>query len=94
MGAMHSMGAMHPMGGGPRFATAPFATRAAFSPNVPHFGVHRPFFHHGLFHHRFHRFAFFFGAPYYADYGYDSCWQRVWTGRGPRWIYVCGDYGY
>jgi hypothetical protein len=77
---------------GPHFGGARFfGAQAAFRPQ---FGFNRPFFHHRFFHHRFHRFAFF-GAPfYYADYGYDSCWQRVWTGYGPRWINVCGDYGY
>ena len=35
----------------------------------------------------------FFGAPFwYADYGYDSCWSRVWTAYGPQWVNVCGDY--
>jgi hypothetical protein len=42
-----------------------------------------------FFHHRFHRFAFV-GA--YADY--NGCLRRVWTSYGPRWVNVCGDYGY
>ena len=46
-----------------------------------------------IFHHRFHRFAFF-GAPYayYADY--NGCWRRTWTPYGQQWINVCSDYGY
>jgi hypothetical protein len=50
-------------------------------------------------HHRFRNFAFF-GAgvglglrPYY--YGYDGCWQPVWTGYGYRLVNVCyRNYGY
>jgi hypothetical protein len=85
-GGMHAMGGgmrFSGMGGGPRFAGARFA-----GPRFAHAG-----FHHG-FHHRFHhrRFAFF-GAPYlYAGYNY-SCWRRVWTAYGPRWVNYC-DYGY
>ena len=70
----------------PGFAGTPF-TRGAFGPHFSHFGFH----HHHFFHHR--RFAFFVGGPFY-DYGYDSCYQRVWTAYGPRWVNVCGDYGY
>jgi hypothetical protein len=74
--------------GSPRFAGAPF-TRTAFGPHFSRFGFHNRFFHH-------RRFAFFIGgAPYYYDYGYDSCYQRVWTAYGPQWVNVCGgDYGY
>jgi hypothetical protein len=48
-------------------------------------GGHPAFFHHG-FHHRFfvNRFAFYGGGPYY-----DSCYRRVWTRWGWRWVSVC-----
>lgn len=73
---------------GARFATAPFA-HAAFTPRFSRFA----FRDHRFFrHHRFHRFAFV-GAPF-AYAAYDSCWRRVWTPYGVRWIDVCGDYGY
>ena len=50
---------------------------------------------HDHFHHRFHNrfFAFGFGGPYY-DYAYNSCWTRVPTRYGWRWVNVCGDYAY
>jgi hypothetical protein len=64
-----------------------------------HDHFHDHFFHHRFhnrffaFHHRFRNrfFAFGFGVPYY-DYGYNSCWTRVWTHHGWRWLYACGDY--
>jgi hypothetical protein len=101
-GAMHGggmHGGMHAMGGGPRFsgaglagprfAHAGFAPRFGHAGRFAHAGFHRPFFHH-RFHHR--RFAFI-GAPYlYAGYNY-SCWRRVWTAYGLRWVNYC-DYGY
>jgi len=57
-------------------------------------GWHDHHFHDHFFHHRFHnRFlAFGFGVPYYYDYGYSSCWTRVWTQHGWQWLYACGDY--
>jgi hypothetical protein len=81
--------------GGPGFAASRFAgTRFAGAPfahdGFGHFG-HFGHFHHGFFHHR--RFAFFVGGPYY-DYGYDSCYQQVWTAYGLQWVNVCGGYGY
>ena len=80
-GAMHFRG----MGGAPRAA---FAPRASFAPRFARASFHRGFHHR--FHHR--RFAFI-GAPYlYA--GYDSCWRRLWTSYGPRWVNVCASYGY
>jgi hypothetical protein len=100
-GGMHSMGAMsHPMGGG----TGPHWS-GGIGPHWSGGGWHRANFsqfafrdgfHHGFFHHRFNRFAFFFGAPYY-DYGdayYDDCWRRVRTHYGLQVVNVCGDYGY
>ena len=78
-----SGGLIGPHVGGARFFGAPGAFR-------PQFAVHRAFFHH-----RFRRFAFIgFGFPYYADYGYDYCWRRVWTQYGLQWVNVCYDYGY
>jgi hypothetical protein len=94
-GGMHAMGGgmrFSGMGGGPRFAggfAGPRFAHAAFAPRFAHAGIHRPFFHH-RFHHR--RFAFV-GAPFiYA--GYNSCYRRVWTAWGPRWVNVCNYYGY
>lgn len=78
--------------GGAHFAGAPMA-HAAFAPRGAGVAFHGPlgFHHHGVFrHHRFHRFAFI-GTPYYAGY-YDSCWRRLWTAYGPRWVNVCGDW--
>jgi hypothetical protein len=92
-GGMHvgSMGGG--MGGDPHFsgshfAGGPFAAHAAFSPRFSRFG----FRDHRFFHHPFNRFAFF-GAPF-AYAAYDGCWREVWTRYGPRWVDVCGDYGY
>ena len=83
--------------GGPRFAGTRFAgapfSHAAFSPRFSRVAF-RDGFHHRFFHHRFHRFAFV-GAPFlYADYGYDSCYRRVWTAYGVQWVDVCGSYAY
>jgi hypothetical protein len=95
-GGMHAMGGgmrFSGMGGGPRFVGGGFAgprfARAGFvGPRFAHAGFRHGF--HNRFHHR--RFAFF-GAPYlYAGYNY-SCWRRVWTAYGPRWVNYC-DYGY
>jgi hypothetical protein len=84
-------GGIGPRFGGPRFASAPLAAHAAFTPRFSHVAF-RDGFHHRFFHHRFHRFAFF-GAPFvYASY--DTCLRRVWTPYGPQWVNVCGDYGY
>jgi hypothetical protein len=85
-----------PAFGGARFAGAPFAAHAAFTPGFargafgPRFG-----FHHGhFFHHRFNRFAFV-GGPFFVGYGYDDyCWRRVWTSWGPHWVNVCYDSGW
>jgi hypothetical protein len=92
-GGMHG-GAMHfgGMGGaahfsGGRFAGAHFA-HAGFAPRFSRVA----FQNHRFFHHRHHRFAFI-GAPY-AYAAYDSCWRRVWTPYGLRWVDVCGGYGY
>jgi hypothetical protein len=58
-------------------------------------GWHRAHFSRFAFrHHRFNRFAFFVGAPYYDYAYYDNCWRQVWTSFGPRLVNVCGDYGY
>jgi hypothetical protein len=109
-GGMHGMGGgwsgggwSHVGGMGSHDAMMPYS-RAAFSPQVSHFGSHFAFhdrddFRRGVFRHRFHRFAFF-GAPYddyyYADYGYDGCVRQVSTRYGLQWVNVCGygDYGY
>ncbi len=92
------IGAMH--FSGTRFSGAPFAAHAAFAPGFSHgafaphaFGPRFAFRHGHFFHHRFHRFAFI-GAPYYVDYGYDSCWRRLWTAHGPHWVNVCTGYGW
>jgi hypothetical protein len=69
---------------GTRFAGAPVA-HGAFGPRFSRFGFHG----RGRFH---HRFAFFGGPFFYADYS--SCWGRVWTPYGPQWADLCGDYGY
>ncbi len=67
----------------PGFST--FA-RPGFAPRFSHFAFHD----HRFFHH--HRFAFI-GAPFlFAGAAYDSCWRRVWTAYGPRWVDVCSDY--
>jgi len=77
-----------PQFSGSRFASAPFA-HSAFSPRSSRFAFHD---RDRFFHHRFHRFAFV-GAPFvYA--AYDSCWRRVWTHYGLRWVNVCDAYGY
>jgi len=90
-GGMHSGGAQF---GGGRFAGAQFA-HPGFAPRFAHAGF-SPGFSRGAFHHRFHnrfnRFAFV-GAPY-AYASYDSCYRRVWTAYGLRWVDVCGYGGY
>ena len=52
-----------------------------------HFHDHFHFRHHNRF------FAFGFGGPIY-DYAYGSCWTRVPSYYGWRWVYICGDYTY
>jgi hypothetical protein len=96
-GGMHG-GGMHfgGMGGGMRSGGMGFAgSRVGFAGSRfagPHF-AHARFAHHGrFFHHRHHRFAFI-GAPY-AYAAYDSCWRRMWTPYGLRWVNICGAYGY
>jgi hypothetical protein len=71
----------------PGFSRPGFAP--GFGPRFNHFAFHnnRFFFHH----HR--RFAFI-GAPFLFAGGYDTCWRRVWTSWGPRWVNVCTDYGW
>ena len=51
---------------------------------------------HDHFHHKFHNrfFAFGVAGPYLYDYGYNSCWTRIPTYYGWKWVYVCGDYQY
>ena len=64
----------------PGFAPRSSTFRSSTFADRDHFG-----------HHRFHRFAV--GVPFgYA--AYDSCWRRVWTPYGLRWVDVCNDYGY
>jgi hypothetical protein len=84
------------MSGGPhfsgsRFAGTQFAHSGFRSSNFAfrHGSIHnRPFFRH----HRFNRFAFVGAAPL-AYAAYDSCYRRVWTSYGLRWVNVCGyDY--
>jgi hypothetical protein len=88
-GGMHA-GGMHvgAMGGGMRVGGMGFAGNRFAGARF----AHARFAHHGrFFHHRHHRFAFI-GVPYtYA--AYDSCYRRVWTAYGLRWVNVCG-YGY
>lgn len=60
-------------------------------------GARGPFFSHGLhdrfafrhdrfaFRHFHHRFFLFAGAPF----AYDSCYERIWTGWGWRWVWAC-----
>jgi hypothetical protein len=87
-------GSMHvgAMGGAPHFSGSHFAgapvAHAGFSPRFSRFA----FRDHRFFRHRFNRFAFV-GAPF-AYAAYDSCWRRVWTPYGLRWVDVCGAYGY
>jgi len=104
-----SIGAMHGSGGGPMMmhggpmVTAPTVrgpvqgwSGRTLSRNTA-WGVHNHFDHfHDHFHHRFHHrnfFAFGFAGPIY-DYAYNSCWTRLPTYHGWRWVYVCGDYPY
>ena len=85
------------MSGGPhfsgsRFASTQFAHPGFRSSNFAfrHGSIHnRPFFRH----HRLNRFAFIGAAPL-AYAAYDSCYRRVWTSYGLRWVNVCGDYDY
>jgi len=79
-----------------RAVTTPMVGRRSAMVTAPMAGRRVAFhdhFHDHFFHHRFHNrfFAFGFGVPYY-DYGYNSCWTRVWTHHGWRWLYACGDY--
>jgi len=86
-GARFSGGGGGPHFSGSRFTGSHFAHPGFRSSNFAfRHGHNRPFFHH----HRFNRFAFI-GASYAA---YDSCYRRVWTSYGPRWVDVCGDYSY
>jgi len=107
-GGMHGGGGgMHfgGMGGGMRAGGMGFAgssvgfggSRVGFAGSRfagPRF-AHAGFAHHGrFFHHRHHRFAFIgVGVPY-AYAAYDGCWRRTWSPYGPRWVNICGDYGY
>lgn len=90
-------GGMNIGGGGARFSGAGtrFSGRHFSGSSFAHAGV-SPRFHggrfHHRFHHRFHSFAFIGAPAVYA--AYDDCWRRVWTPRGFRVVYVCGDYGY
>jgi hypothetical protein len=96
MGGMH-FGGSHFAGPGGHFGAMNFARpgfsavgRPGFAPRFSRFAFHDRFFFR---HHRFNRFAF--GAPFVFATSFDSCWRRVWTGFGPRWINVCGGfYGY
>lgn len=77
----------HPGGfshfGGPR-AFAFHGNRFAFHNRFAF--RHHPFFFR---HHRFFRHSFaFIGGPLFA---YDSCFRRIWTRWGWRWINLC-DY--
>jgi hypothetical protein len=89
-GGMHG-GGMHGGGGGMHFGGGGgWHGGGMHSGHFSRFAFHdRDHFHNRFFHHRFHRFAFV-GA--YADY--NGCLRRVWTSYGPRWVNVCGDYGY
>ena len=50
-------------------------------------------FHHGRFAHRHNRF-FVARGPFFAGYGFYGydCWRWAPTPRGPRRVWVCGDY--
>jgi len=92
VGAGPRFGGVGPHFSGARFASAPFASRAAFAPRHVAF---RNSFHHRFVHNRFNRFNrfAFIGAPFAYAY-YDSCWRRVWTPYGLQLVNVCGDYYY
>lgn len=66
--------------------------RPGFSPALaPRFN--RFAFHDHRFFFRHHRRFAFFGAPFvFASAAWDSCWRRVWTPYGPRWVDVCSGY--
>jgi hypothetical protein len=67
----------------------------------------RFFFRNGFFFNRFNNFAFA-GAPFtvgfvgldygygygWPYYGYDGCWQQVWTDYGSQWVNVCDNNAY
>ena len=109
-GGMHfgGMGGPHVSGmGGPHFGAGFAGPRTSFGAVRPGFSTFSrpgfspafgPRFHHFAFHdnrfffHHHRRFAFV-GAPFLFA-GYDSCWRRVWTAWGPRWVNVCTDYGW
>jgi hypothetical protein len=83
------------MSGGPHFSGSRFTgARFAHPGFSPRFASRAAFIHHRPFfrHHRFNRFAFI-GAPL-AFAAYDSCYRRVWTPYGLRWVNVCYGYGY
>ena len=101
-GGMHMGGmggGMHFGGmGGPHFGAGFAGPRAGFGAVGPGFASgFGPRFNHFAFHnsrfffHHHHRFAFI-GTPFLFAGGFDSCWRRVWTSFGPRWVNVCGDY--
>lgn len=68
--------------------------------NGPGFAFHSPAMHLTMFHgnhlafrhdFRFHH-RFFFGPTFAfvgAPYGYDDCYERVWTRWGWQWVSVC-----
>jgi hypothetical protein len=79
------------IGPGPGFSRPGFVGGPRFGRGV--WGARYAQFHHPFFRNRFRRFAFVGFPYYYADYGYDACWSRVWTAYGLQWVNVCGDYG-
>jgi hypothetical protein len=84
--------------GAGRFAGAPFAGQRLGFNRFNNFAFQRnPFFFRN---HHFRNFVFV-GAPFawgrgwpYYGYGYNGCWQQVWTGYGYQWVNACYNYGY
>src|SRR5579871_2756146 len=105
MGGMRMGGGGMHMGGGwggPHVGAGFAGPRTSFAAVRPGFstfgrpGIARPFaprFSRFAFHDRFffrHHRRFFFGAPFaFAAASYDTCWRRLWTAYGPRWVNVC-----
>jgi len=67
--------------------------RPGFSPAF-HPGFNRFAFHNNRFFFHHHRRFAFIGAPFLFAGGFDTCWRRVWTAWGPRWVNVCADSGW
>ena len=103
MGGMGHSGGMGPGGGMGRSGMGHVGMGpsgfARMSPGLNHAAVGHPnsFARVGVAHprfafrhHRFHNRIFAFAGAY--PYGYDSCYERIWTRWGWRLTYVCGGY--